>query len=129
MLAHLQQRAGVWHHPRSHPGRPLTREQELREAIEKARIPAREYRIYRALFARAEWKSAVIKRQFQPRSLAELAGLAHMSKASVAAGLNHLQRHGWVVRHRHVTAAGIGGRGHGTRYELARAPTATAKRV
>ena len=32
--------------------------------------------------------------------------------------LSHLQRHGWIQRHRHITDNGIGGRGHPTRYQL-----------
>jgi DNA-binding MarR family transcriptional regulator len=97
---------------------PATREQELRDAIEKADLPARDYRVYRALSARAEWKSVVIRDKFQPRSLAELAAWSRMSRANVARALNHLQRHGWLQRHRHFSDKGIGGRGHATRYQL-----------
>jgi hypothetical protein len=79
---------------------PATRELELKAAIEKADLPARDYRVYRALLERAEWKSAKILDRFQPRSL------------------NHLQRHGWLVRHRHFSDNGIGGRGHPTTYQL-----------
>jgi hypothetical protein len=98
--------------------RPLTREQELRATIEKAQLPARDYRIYMALFARAEWVTAKILDRFQPRSLDELAAWSRMSRSNVAGGLNHLTRHGWLLRHRNITAKGIGGRGHGTKYEL-----------
>jgi hypothetical protein len=78
--------------------KPLTREQELEKAIEAARLPPREYRIYRALFKRAEWNTATIKKQFQPWNEAELAGDSKMSLASVKRGLAHLERHGWITR-------------------------------
>jgi predicted transcriptional regulator len=97
---------------------PATREEELKAAIEAAGLPARDYRVYYALLKRAEWKTAVIRDQFQPRSLADLARLAHMSEANVKRSLNHLQRHGWLLRHRHFSDRGIGGRGHATSYQL-----------
>jgi hypothetical protein len=97
--------------------RQLTREQQLGDAIELAQIPARDYRIYRALLKRARWKSAEILDQYQPRSLEELAALSKMSRSNVALGLNHLQRHGWLLRFRYIDGKGIGGRGHGTKYQ------------
>jgi hypothetical protein len=96
----------------------LTREQELRAAISKAFLPPRDYRIFMALFDRAEWGTAAIRDRFQPRSLKELAEWSRMSLANVKRGVGHLGRHGWIERHRHVSENGIGGRGHPTRYVL-----------
>jgi DNA-binding Lrp family transcriptional regulator len=95
-----------------------TREKELSQAIEKAALPVADYRVYRALMGRADWNTAVIPVRFQPRSLAELAELSKLSVATVKRTLRHLQRHGWIERHRYITDAGIGGRGHPTRYRL-----------
>lgn len=92
----------------------MTREQQLADAIDKADLPARDYRIYRALFKRAAWKTAEIRERWQPRSLQELAVLAHMSKSNVCYGLDHLELHGWVIRHRHTKP----GRGYNTAYSL-----------
>jgi hypothetical protein len=94
---------------------PANREHELRAAIRAARLPARDFRIYDALFTRAQWKTAVIESKFQPRSLIELADWARMSLSNVKRGLNHLEYHGWVERRRWKTP----GRGHRTRYFLA----------
>lgn len=96
----------------------MTREQELSQAIEKASVPASDYRLYSALLHRADWKTAVIPVRFQPRSLVELADLSKLSVATVKRTLGHLQRHGWILRDRHLTDKGIGGRGHPTRYRL-----------
>ena len=95
-----------------------TREKELSQAIEKAAVPIADYRVYRALMGRADWNTAVIPVRFQPRSLAELAELSKLSVATVKRTLRHLQRHGWIERHRYITDKGIGGRGHPTRYRL-----------
>ena len=96
----------------------MTREQELAQAIEKASVPASDYREYRALIGRADWKTEVIPVRFQPRSIEELADLSKLSVATVKRTLSHLQRHGWIQRHRYITDKGIGGRGHPTRYRL-----------
>jgi biotin operon repressor len=93
---------------------PRTHEQELRDAIRAARLPARDFRIYDALFARATWKTAVIVDKYQPHSLEELAEWARMSRANLCYGLNHLEYHGWLIRQRRVKP----GRGHKTMYEL-----------
>ena len=96
-----------------------SREQELRDAIDKARLPARDYRIYMALFRRAQWGTMEIRDRWQPRSLAELAALANMPAATLKRGLAHLEQHGWITRDRHPIASGAsGGRGHRTRYAL-----------
>ena len=60
------------------------------------------------------WGTAEIQKRWQPRSLKKLAGLAHMSKANLCYGLDHLERHGWVIRHRQATL----GRGYSTAYSL-----------
>ena len=96
----------------------MTREKELSQAIEKASVPVSDYRVYQALLARADWKTALIPVRFQPRSLEELADLSKLSVATVKRTLGHLQRHGWIQRHRYLTDKGIGGRGHPTRYRL-----------
>jgi hypothetical protein len=95
-------------------GKPTTHEQELRAAIRAARLPARDFRIYDALFARAHWNSAVIYGRYQPRSLTELADWCRMSRANLCYGLNHLEYHGWIERRRWRTP----GRGHRTMYAL-----------
>ena len=95
----------------------MTREQELSAAIEEAVLPPRDYRIFSALLRqRAEWKTAIITAKFQPRGLADLAGLAKMSKANLCRGLEHLESHGWIMR----TRADKRGRGHRTTYQLAK---------
>ena len=97
------------------PGlKPGTREQELRAAIRAADLPARDFRIYDALFERAQWKTAVIDGKYQPRSLTELAQWSRMSRAGLCYGLNHLELHGWIERRRWLTP----GRGHRTTYAL-----------
>lgn len=100
--------------------RQVTRETELKAAVLDADIPTRDLKLYMVLMKRAQWNTAKILDQFQPRSLEELAAWARMSKANVARSLNHLQRHGWVQRYRHLTDRGIGGRGHPTHYQLDR---------
>ena len=89
------------------------REHELRTAIEQARLPGRDYRIFMALFTRAEWKTAVIPNRFQPRSAAELAQWCGLSQATTLRGLTGLEHHGWIQR----TRTPGGGRGHGTTYQ------------
>jgi predicted transcriptional regulator len=95
-----------------------TRESELKAAIIKANLPPRDFKVYMVLMDRAQWGTAKIADKFQPRSLQELARRGNMSEANVKRSLNHLQRHGWVKRYRHLTGKGIGGRGHPTRYQL-----------
>ena len=95
--------------------RPPTQEQLLSTAIEKARMPARDYRVFRALFKRAAWGSAVIPAKFQPRSLKVIArDTGGLSEATVKRSLNHLEEHGWIVRARDA----FKGRGHSTAYGL-----------
>ena len=94
----------------------------LSDAIEKARMPPRDYRVYRALFRRATWGSAVIAAQWQPRSVRDIARDTGLSDATVKRSLAHLERHGWIVRARDE----LRGRGHRTTYGLQPARTATA---
>src|ERR1700746_483503 len=103
---------------RNGPAKTVTREAELKAAIVDADMPPRDFKVLMVLMKRAAWVTAEIKPQFQPRSLRELAAWCRMSEANVKRALSHLQRHGWVVRHRHLTDKGIGGRGHPTRYQL-----------
>jgi hypothetical protein len=91
----------------------LTREQQLAHAIDKADLPPRDYRIYRALFKRADWKTGVIPARWQPRSLRDIATDTHLGVATICRSLNHLESHGWITRHRTTP-----GRGHATTYEL-----------
>jgi hypothetical protein len=92
----------------------LSRETELRAAIDKADLPPRDFKIYMVLFRRAEWHTAEIDPKFQPRSLTELARWSTMPRSVLAAGLNHLEHHNWIERNRWRTP----GRGHTTRYKL-----------
>lgn len=92
---------------------PVLTDKQLRDAIEKADVPPRDYRIFGALVYRADWSTGVIPQQFQPRSLEALAKVTRMSRASVATGLAHLESHGWLVRERQQP-----GRGYATRYAL-----------
>ena len=90
----------------------MTREQELAAAIEAAKIPASDYRIFCALLRqRAEWKTGEIPEKFQPHGLADLARMTHMSKANLCRGLNRLEGNGWISRHRAT--------GRRTAYQLA----------
>ena len=98
--------------------KPRSRESELKAAIVRANLPPRDLKVYLVLMERAEWNTARITVKFQPRSLEELARWCHMSVANVKRSLNHLQRHGWVERYRHLTDKGIGGRRHPTHYQL-----------
>lgn len=75
----------------------LTREQELKKAIESARLPPRDLTVLRALFKRADWTTAIIPNRFQPRSHEDLAGPG-LSVRSVQRALDHLVMHGWVTR-------------------------------
>ena len=91
----------------------MTREQELAAAIDRADLPPRDKEIWRQLFRRADWKTAVIPKRWQPKSLRDIARDAHMGVATVCRGLNHLESHGWIERHRTSP-----GRGHPTAYGL-----------
>jgi len=100
------------------PAKPMTREAELKAAIVDANLPPRDFKVFMVLMKKATWVTAEIKPQFQPRRLGELAAWCRMSEANVKRALNHLERHGWVVRHRHVTRKGTGGRSRPTSYQL-----------
>jgi hypothetical protein len=89
-------------------------DRELRDAIEAADLPPRDYRIFGALLYRVEWGHDYIPAQFQDRSLEALASRCRMSKAGAVEGLNHLERHGWVRRERQPP-----GRGRATHYVVA----------
>lgn len=93
---------------------PPTREAQLRDAIEEARIPPRDYRVYRALFHRATYNSAVIEPRFQPKSIKRIASDTNCSEATVKRALAHLESHGWITRVRRETP----GRGYRTNYVL-----------
>jgi hypothetical protein len=82
------------------PNGEPTQERRLRIAIEKASVPPRDYRIFMALHYRAQWVTAAIPERFQPRSVEEIARIANINPTTAAEGLTHLERHGWLVRHR-----------------------------
>ena len=98
--------------------RQQTREQELWDAILGAEVTPSDFRVFVTLLRLADYGTAEIPDRFQPRSLVKLAERCHISLAGVKRSVGHLQRHGWLERHRNLTASGIGGRGHPTRYKL-----------
>lgn len=98
--------------------RQQTREQELWDAILGAEVTPSDFRVYVTLLKLADFGTAEIPDRFQPRSLVKLAERCHISLAGTKRSVSHLQRHGWLERHRNLTATGIGGRGHPTRYKL-----------
>lgn len=98
--------------------RQQTREQKLWAAILGADLTPSDFRVYVTLLKLADFGTAEIPARFQPRSLAKLAERCHISLAGVKRSVGHLQRHGWLERHRNITASGIGGRGHPTTYRL-----------
>lgn len=95
-----------------------TREQELWAAIIGADITPSDFRLYVTLLKLADFRTADIPGKFQPRSLVKLAEKCHLSLAGTKRSVAHLQRHGWLERHRNITSNGIGGRGHPTAYKL-----------
>jgi|ERR1022692_652848 hypothetical protein len=96
-----------------------SRETEIKRASIRAKLPTRDFKVLRVLVEiRAQWVTAQIQERWRPRSLAELAAQCDMSKSTLALSLNHVQRHGWVLRHRHLTDEGVGGRGNVTTYQL-----------
>jgi len=107
---------------------PLTRENQLKTAIGKARIPDRDSRIYIVLLLRRmQWVTGEIPDRFQPRSIAELAELCGKSEATTLRALRALEENGWIIRLRKP----VRGRGHKTTYQLDIGrdypPAATAK--
>jgi hypothetical protein len=94
---------------------PATREVQLKKALAAARIPHRDSRIYTVLLLRRmQWKTGEIPDRFQPRSIAELAGLCGMSESTTLRGLSGLENNGWIIRERKP----VRGRGHKTTYQL-----------
>jgi hypothetical protein len=95
-----------------------TREQELWAAILAAEVTPSDFRVYVTLLKIADFGTAEIPARFQPRSLVKLAEMCHISLAGTKRSVGHLQRHGWLERHRNISEKGIGGRGHPTQYKL-----------
>jgi DNA-binding MarR family transcriptional regulator len=97
-----------------------TRETEIKRASVRAKqLPPRDFKVLRVLVEmKAQWDTVQIQERWQPRSLAQLSAECGISKSTLALSLNHLQRHGWLLRWRHFTDKGIGGRGHLTTYQL-----------
>jgi hypothetical protein len=96
-----------------------SQEYKLRIAIDKAAgITLADYRVFNHLLNVADFATARLPDPFQPRSLTALADDCHVSMSQVKYSVGHLQRHGWLERHRNITDKGIGGRKHPTRYVL-----------
>jgi DNA-binding MarR family transcriptional regulator len=96
-----------------------SREYKLRMAIDKAAgITLADFRVFNHLLNVADFSTSFLPDRFQPRSLKTLAADCHVSVSQVKYSVGHLQRHGWLLRHRNLTDQGIGGRGHPTRYVL-----------
>ena len=107
---------------------PLTRWQELFDAIIGAEVTPSDFRVFVTLLKTADYGPADIPLRFQPRSVVKLAGRCHISVAGVKRSLDHLERHGWIKRRRHFAERGIGGRGHPTTYELLRGQDCDCKK-
>jgi hypothetical protein len=91
----------------------VSREQDLRKAVRKARLPARDFKIFTVLLDMADWGTAELPGRWQPKSLEHLADLCEMPRSTLCRGLAHLGAEGWVKR------ASGGGRGHANSYTLA----------
>ena len=101
------------------PARQDTNEQRLRDAIHTATgLTLADRWVFDTLLWMADYGTAFLPDRFQPRSLAQLAGKSFVSARQVKYSLSHLQRHGWLERHRVISETGIGGRGNRTRYVL-----------
>lgn len=85
---------------------PDLTDKQLKDAMERADMPPRDYRIFGALVSRVDWKTGLLPERFQPRSLEKLAAQCRMSKTAAAEGLNHLESHGWVTRDRQEPGRG-----------------------
>jgi DNA-binding HxlR family transcriptional regulator len=91
----------------------LTREQELKAAFRKARMSQRAHRVlYVLLYDLAQWNTAMILPERQPKSLATLATKCDMSVRNLKRALLELDELGWVERTPHP------GRGLTTTYQL-----------
>lgn len=82
---------------------------ELLRALGKADLGSHGRSIFVALIRVADWASGVIPNRFQPRNLEVVAAEAGMSPSTAERAIRHLERHGWVTRHK-GTAPGRHGR-------------------
>jgi len=90
-----------------------TREQELKAAFRKARLPEGAHRIYyHLLYNRASFGSGEIQDGRQPKSIAAFARSVDMTEPSLKRGLKILADLGWVKRTLHP------GRANTTTYQL-----------
>ena len=106
------------------PARQDTNEQKLRDAIHTATgltVLADRW-VFDTLLWTADFGTAFLPDRFQPRSLLQLAEKSFVSARQLKYSLDHLQRHGWLERHRVFSDTGIGGRGKPTRYVLCPRP-------
>ncbi len=80
---------------------PKTREQELRNAVGRARLPFAARWVVVRLIDRADHGTAVIPDQFQfKRGLDELGAWCVMPKSTLTDALRCAEFHGWIVRWR-----------------------------
>jgi hypothetical protein len=77
---------------------PLTREQEIKAALKAARLPSRDRNLFRDLFEKADWGTALLPNRFQPRNIDELARIAGVSARTAQRSLDHLVLHGWITK-------------------------------
>jgi predicted DNA-binding transcriptional regulator len=73
-----------------------TREQELRNAIAKAGLLPRDFKVYIVLLDKTDHGIAKVNRDFPIRGIADLSGRCEMSPRGVLRALRHLAEHGWV---------------------------------
>lgn len=111
---------------------PRSREQELRNALGKARLPLAARWVVLRLLDRADHGTATIPARFQfRRGLDELADWCVMPKSTLRGALRTAEFHGWVTRWRWSIVPGYepqrvaggdaaGGRGHPTFYDVER---------
>jgi hypothetical protein len=78
----------------------VNRAEELRRAVTVAGLSSAAVRVYDALLSRADWATGSLPAGRQPRSLAQVAAWAGLSRSYVAEALNVLERFGWLARDR-----------------------------
>jgi hypothetical protein len=61
--------------------------------------------VFTVLLTMADFGTAHLPERFQPRSIAELAKKCNVSARQVNYSVGHLQRHGWLERHRNIRPA------------------------
>lgn len=89
----------------------MSREKELRAAIKKAGLLARDKLVFMLLLDLSDYGTAVIPDRFQPRSIDHIAKMAEISRRTIQRSAAHLESHGWIARTRDAA-----GRGYSTKY-------------